>query len=134
MAEPKTRPSDASPAAFIDAVPDPQKREDAKVLLKLFTGITGEKPVMWGSSIVGFGTYPTPSGLWPRTGFSPRKGDLVLYVLADSDDQTAALKRLGKHKTGKSCLYIKRLSDIDPEALKDVIRASQAEMARRHPN
>jgi hypothetical protein len=132
-AEPKTRPTSASVTEFIDAVPDEGKRKDAKALLKLFKAVTGEKAVMWGPSIVGFGTYPTASGLWPRTGFSPRKGDLVLYVICDFPELADTLKRLGKHRTGVSCLYIKRLADIDEPALKDLIAGSWAEMARRHP-
>ena len=128
MAEPKTRPTGASVTAFIDAVPDEGKRKDAKTLLKCFRSITGENAVMWGPSIVGFGTYPTASGTWPRTGFSPRKADLVLYVMAGFDGQAHALQRLGKHRRGASCLYVKRLADIDQAALSDLIAGSWAEM------
>ncbi|MCC6920953.1 MAG: DUF1801 domain-containing protein [Alphaproteobacteria bacterium] len=133
MAEPKTRPTSASVAAFIDTVPDERKRDDARALVKLFTAVTGEKAVMWGPSIVGFGTYQAASGPWPRTGFAPRKADLVLYLMADFDGQADALRRLGKHKRGKACLYVKRLADVDTEAVKDLIAGSWAEMARRYP-
>lgn len=133
MAEPKTRPTGASVAAFIDAVPDERKRADARVLLEWFESITGEKAAMWGPSIIGFGTYRTPSGDWPRTGFSPRKADLVLYVMASFGGQADALERLGKHRTGKSCLYVRRLADVDASAVKDLIAGSWAEMAQRHP-
>jgi len=133
-AEPKTKPTTASVTAFLDAVPDETKRKDARTLLNWFKAITGEKAVMWGPSIVGFGSYQTKSGPWPRTGFSPRKGDLVLYVICDFEGLSDALKRLGKHRTGVSCLYIKRLADIDEAALKDLIAGSWAEMARRHPS
>lgn len=132
-AEPKTKPTKESVTAFVDAVPDETRRKDAKALLKLFREVTGEKPVMWGPSIIGYGSYQSPTGPWPRTGFSPRKAELVLYVLASTPELQAALAKLGKHRTGKSCLYVKKLADVDMGALKQIVAGCWAEMARRHP-
>lgn len=130
--EPKTKPTDVSAAAFVDAVADETRRKDGKALLKLFKEVTGQKPVMWGPSIIGYGVYQSPTGPWPRTGFSPRKAEQVLYVLADYPELDGLLARLGKHKTGKSCLYIKKLADVDADVLKQIVTACWAEMARRH--
>ena len=121
MPEPKTKKTKASVAAFIDAVDDPTRRKDAKAVDKMFREITGEKPAMWGPSIIGYGSYESPTGAWPRSGFSPRKANLVLYVLSDYGGRDAVLKRLGKHKTGKGCLYINKLADVDEGALRDLI-------------
>ncbi len=127
--EPKTKPTDVSAAAFVDAVADETRRKDGKALLKLFKEVTGQKPVMWGPSIIGYGVYQSPTGPWPRTGFSPRKAEQVLYVLADYPELDGLL---AKHKTGKSCLYIKKLADVDADVLKQIVTACWAEMARRH--
>lgn len=131
--EPKTKQTSASVADFIDAVPDETRRNDAKALLKLFKEVTGEKPAMWGPSIIGYGVYQSPTGPWPRLGFSPRKAEQVLYVLADHPGLEPALKKLGKHRTGKACLYVKKLADIDAGALRDIVAGAWAEMAKRHP-
>lgn len=138
MAEAKTRPTGESVASFINAVPDETRRRDAKALLKLFKEVTGEKPELWGASIVGFGRYVATyangkTAEWMRTGFSPRKGDMVVYAMPGFEDHDALLKRMGKHKTGKSCLYLKSLADLDMAALRDFVAASYAEMARRYP-
>ena len=131
MAELKTQLTGASVKAFFDAVPDPERRADCRQVAKLMQQVTGAKPAMWGPSIVGFGrqTLKYASGReldWFLAGFSPRKQDLVLYLLGGYEGQAALLKRLGKHKTGKSCLYIRRLADVDLAVLKQLIgRASK---------
>lgn len=125
MAEPKTRPTDASVDAFLDAATPAQRRMDGFALLEIMREITGEEPVMWGPSIVGFGSRPLvyASGRevdWPVAAFSPRKASLVLYI--DHDDELLA--RLGKHKLGKGCLYITKLADVDEEVLRELIMRS----------
>ncbi len=133
-AEPKTKKTTASVTAFIDAVENEVRRADAKAVLKMLKEVTGEKPAMWGPSIIGFGSWKTPSGYWPMIGFSPRKTNLVLYVLGDFPKEKALLAKLGKHKTGKSCLYINKLSDVDQSVLKDLAAHSLAEMRKRYPS
>lgn len=141
MAEPKTRPTKASVKDFLNAVPDENKRKDSLVLLKLFKKITGEKPVMWGTAIVGFGTYhyksPTTSreGNWMMGGFSPRKQNLTIYVMGmyKSKEFDALFKKLGKHKiSGGACLYINRLSDVDMKVLEQIIKKSFAMMKKKY--
>lgn len=129
MAEPKTRPTGASVTAFLDAIDDPQRRGDAKAVLKLMKELSGLKAEMWGSSIVGFGRqdidYADGRKLdWPLIGFSPRKANLVLYLMDGYDDYAALLAKLGKHKTGRSCLYLNKLADVDMEVLESLIKAS----------
>jgi Domain of unknown function (DU1801) len=131
MAEPKTKKTTASVTAFIDAVENETRRADAKAVLKLLKDVTGEKPAMWGPSIVGFGSYPSPTGDWPITGFSPRKANMVLYVLHDFPQRDALLARLGKHKTGKACLYINRLADVDMDVLRELTEKSVAAMRKQ---
>ena len=131
---PKTVPTKASVKDFIAAQPVEQRRADCRALVKLMQAATGEKAVMWGSAIVGFGTYRTryangSIGDWPVVAFSPRKNDLTLYITPGFDGHEALLARLGKHKTGKVCLYLKRLSDADPSVLKAIVEASVAAMA-----
>ncbi len=121
MAEPKTKKTKASVAAFIAAVEDETRRQDAKAVDKMYREITGEKPAMWGPSIIGYGSYDGPTGAWPRGCFSPRKANLVLYILADYKERDALLKKLGKHKTGKVCLYINKLADVDQSVLRELI-------------
>jgi hypothetical protein len=121
-AELKTKITKASVAAFIGAVENDARRKDAKTIDRMFREITGEKPAMWGPSIIGYGVCEGPTGLWPRAGFSPRKANLVLYVLADYKERGALLKRLGKHKTGKSCLYINKLADVDEAVLRQLMQ------------
>jgi len=123
--EAKTKPTDADPRAFIDRAEPAQRRIDGHWLCDLMERVTGLKPVMWGPSIVGFGTdsyrYASGhSGECARMGFSPRKAGLVLY-LSKSPDQEALLGRLGKHTTGVACLYIKKLADVDIEVLEELI-------------
>ena len=118
-AEPKTQRTKASVAAFIAAVDD-DTRKDAKVVDKMMGELTGEKPAMWGPSIVGYGEYTTRGGPWPRIGFSPRKANLVLYIM-DGYDKEPLMKKLGKHKAGKGCVYITNLADVDQVVLRDLI-------------
>lgn len=133
----KTTPTGASVKAFIDAVPDPARRRDCRTVMKLMKAATGASPKMWGPSIVGYGTYHYKyasgrEGDWPLTGFSPRKQDLTLYIMSGFAGQAALMKKLGRHKTGSSCLYIKRLADIDLEVLERVVRASVDDVRKRY--
>jgi hypothetical protein len=128
MAELKTKPTEASVTAFIDAIEDEDRRKDCRALVELMKAATGASPRMWGESIVGFGeqhlVYATGRELdWFVMGFSPRKNDLTLYVLDGSAKQAALLAKLGKHKTGRSCLYLRRLADVDAAALEKILRA-----------
>lgn len=139
MAELKTKKTTASVAAFIDSVENDQRRADAKELLKIFKDVTGEKPAMWGPSIIGYGVYhykserSTQEADWPRMGFSPRKANLTVYILPGFAKYTPLLKRLGKHKTSKACLYINKLSDVDIPTLRTLIKETLSEMNRRYP-
>src|SRR5713226_6648744 len=131
MADNKTRPTKASVAAFIDALTDQTKRADAKVLVKLMQSATGEKPKMWGPSIIGFGSYHYTydsgrEGDMPLVGFSPRKAATVLYIHTGFSDHPALLAKLGKHTTGKGCLYIKKLADVDQKVLEEMVVKSVA--------
>jgi len=128
MAEPKTKPTKQSVEKFIKNLPDAQVREDCATISQLMQQATRSEPQMWGTSIVGFGIKQIKyaggkTGDWPIIGFSPRKQNLTLYVGAGSQDPEL-MKSLGKHTTGKGCLYIKRLSDVDLPTLKKIIRAS----------
>jgi hypothetical protein len=139
MAELKTRKTNASVSAFLKTVPDEQKRKDSLALLKIFKEVTGEKPALWGTAIVGFGTYHYKSersaqeGDWMLTGFSPRKQNLTIYIMTGLRQNQALLKKIGKHKiSGGSCLYIKRLADIDVAVLKKLIKDSVQRMKERY--
>lgn len=136
MAEPKTKATKDSVTAFLKKIPDPQKRADTETIIALMKNATKHDPVMWGTSIIGFGTYKYSyasgrTGDWPIIGLSPRKQNLTLYIMPGFDEQTALLKKLGPHTTGKSCLYIKRLSDIDMAVLKKIVTGSIAKMKKR---
>ncbi len=130
MAEIKTKPTSASLEDFINTVRDEQKRKDSFVILEMMKKATGEEPKMWGSSLIGFGKkrYKSPATGrevdWLRIGFSPRKANLSLYLAVDIREHAAALKKLGKHKTGVGCLYINKLQDIDMRVLKGMIEVS----------
>jgi len=129
MAQNKTIPTNASVTEFLESVEDQQKRDDCYALLDLMQEITGEAPVMWGPSIVGFGSYHYKydsgrEGDMLLTGFSPRKQNLTLYIMSGFDRYAELMGKLGKYKTGKSCLYLKRLDDADPEVLRELIQAS----------
>jgi hypothetical protein len=124
--EPKTRETDASVEDFLNSVENKERRDDGFALLEMFTRLTGEKPKMWGPAIIGFGKvmlkYPDGAALdWPAVAYSPRKQNLTLYVQTGTDKQNKLYEKLGKHSTSVSCLYIKRLSDIDPKVLEKVI-------------
>jgi len=134
MAELKTKKTKASVAAFLDQISDEQRRKDCQRVLKIMKEATGEQPRMWGSSIVGFGAYKYRyasghEGEWPIIGFSPRKNDLTLYIMPGFADHTELMAKLGKHKTGKSCLYIKKLDDVELPVLKKLITKSVDKMA-----
>lgn len=138
MAEPKTKPTTASVRAFIAAIPDGQTRADCRTVAALMEEVTGAKPRMWGPSIVGFGTYHYTyasgrAGDWPLCGFSPRKAALTLYIMAGFDRYDALMAALGTYKTGKSCLYLKRLADIDLKVLKKLVKASVVHMRKTYP-
>ena len=127
--EPKTRPTKVNPKNFLNTIKDEQKRKDCLEVIKIMQRATGEKPVMWGPSIIGFGSqkqkYASGRELdWPKAAFSPRKQELVLYVLNNPKAQKPLLKKLGKHKTGKICLYVKKLEDVDKNVLQKIIDAS----------
>lgn len=139
MAELKTKKNSASVHAFLGAISDDQKRKDGKELLNIFKDVTGMKPAMWGTSIIGFGSYhykserSTQEGDWPLTGFSPRKANLTVYIMPGFKKYGALLKKLGKHKiSGGSCIYINKLSDIDTTVLKQIIQRSVNEMKTKH--
>lgn len=128
MADLKTRPTDASVADFLNSIADEVKRRDCFTLVEIMQSVTGAEPRMWGSSIVGFGdshlTYASGRvGDWFWIGFSPRKQNLTLYLTYGLEENTELLSRLGKHSLGKACLYLKRLSDVDPEVLRLLIEA-----------
>ena len=136
MAELKTQRSDNSVAAFLSAVEHPQRKADAHVLLELMQRVTGEPPTMWGSSIVGFGSYhyryaSGQEGDWPITGFSPRKAATTVYIMSGFDRYDELLGKLGKHKTGKSCLYIAKLADVDLKVLEKLVAESVKVMRSR---
>ena len=131
-AEPRTRPTDASVPDFIAAVENGARRADAEAICAMMAEATGEPAVLWGPSIVGFGSYRSPTGDWPVVGFSPRKANLVLYVMPDIEQEAELLARLGKHKTGRSCLYLNRLADIDRAVLRQIIDRSVASMRARY--
>lgn len=136
MAEPKTKPTAEDPNAFVAAIEDERRRADAATLLNLFAQATGEKPVMWGAAIVGFGRYTyvntskKPAD-WPLVAFSPRKAASVLYGMNAAED-TALLACLGKYTTSGGCLHIKKLADIDQAALHSLIAKAYGGMKVRH--
>ncbi len=127
MAELKTRKTGASVDEFLATVDDERRRADAEAVCELMTEATGTAPAMWGTGIVGFGSYhyKYPSGQeadWPAVGFSPRKAALTIYLAEGLEPHTGLLARLGPHKTGKGCLYLKRLSDVDTSVLRELVR------------
>ncbi len=138
MAANKTLETDASVKAFIDALTDERQRGDARDIVALMEQHSGYPARMWGPSIIGFGSYhyryeSGREGDMCRIGFSPRKGNTVLYLVSGFADYADILSRLGKHKTGKSCLYIKRLSDVDQAALTDLITGSLGALDAEYP-
>ena len=128
MAEPKTKPTDADVAEFLAAATPARRREDGRALARIFTEVTGADPVMWGPSIVGYGSYryvspsdPRRQGDWPRAGFSPRKASLSLYGLKDLPEGAALLPELGTYTEGAGCVYVRTLDDIDFAVLRRLI-------------
>ena len=135
-AEVKTKVNDASVTAFLNKVDDEQKRKDSFEILKMMKQVTKEAPKMWGPSIVGFGSYHYKyesgrEGDSAIMGFSPRKQNITLYIVPGFDRYGSLLKKLGNHSTGKVCLYIKRLSDIDVDVLKELLAESLKVMRKR---
>jgi hypothetical protein len=131
MAELKTKPTDRDVVAFLNDIPNEQQRRDSLTILDMMRDVTGIEPKLWGTNIVGFGdlryTYASGrSGDWFRTGFAPRKQNLTLYLAGGVEPHRALLEQLGKHTTGKGCLYIKRLSDVDLATLREIVRRSVA--------
>lgn len=129
MAELKTKKTNASVEKFLNDVADEQRRKDSFAILELMKKATKQEPAIWGTSIVGFGhrVYKYPSGReldWFLLGFAPRKQDLTLYIMPGAERYPELLKKLGKHKTGKSCLYIKRLEDVNLPTLRELIKQS----------
>lgn len=129
----KTQQTTASVTSFLQAITDEQQRKDCFEVMKLMEHITGEAPKMWGPSIIGFGNYRYKyesgrEGDWFLTGFSPRKQNLTLYIMPGFDNYNTLMGKLGKYKTGKSCLYLKKLSDADPSVLRTLISQSVAHM------
>lgn len=138
MAELKTKKNNASVTAFIKQVADDQRRKDAKALLTIFKEITGKRPKMWGDSIVGYDEYHYEyasgrTGDWPMAGFSPRKSSLTIYIMPGVKKYPDLLKKLGPHKTGSSCLYLKKLEDIDMKVLKQIIKKGYTDMKKMYP-
>jgi hypothetical protein len=134
VSAPKTRPTEADVGAFLEAIPDQRRRDDARTVCRLMQEVTGEVPVLWGTGIVGFGRvrlrYASGRELdWPVTGFSPRKTATTVYLIDGFEERLDLLARLGPHSTGKSCLYLKRLSDVDLDVLKALIAESARHMA-----
>lgn len=137
VAETKTKPTDASVEAYLASRASEQQRADCDTLMALLERVTGEPPVMWGPSIVGYGVYRYTyasghGGEAPVVGFAIRGRELVVYVTAATEEQQALLARLGTHRMGKSCLYLKRLADVDLGVLERIVAGSIAEVRRRY--
>lgn len=135
MAELKTTKNDKDPLAFLQSVENEKRKADGLVVMQMMEEITGEKPIMWGPSIVGFGSYHYKyasghEGDWMITGFSPRKQALTLYIMPGFDRYENLMSQLGKYKTGKSCLYINKLEDVDKNILHELIVHSVKHMKR----
>ena len=139
MAEPKTKKTKASVATFLNKITDERRRKDCQTVLDLMKQATGEEPKMWGDSIVGFGSYhyrgaSGREGDWPIIGFSPRKTDLTLYIMAGFQEFESLMAKLGKFKTGKSCLYLKKLDHVEIPVLKKLIAQSVKRMSPQRVN
>lgn len=138
MAELKTKLNDASVEAFLNTITDESKRQDAFTILAMMGEISGAEPKMWGTSIVGFGSYRYKyasgrEGDWMQIGFSPRKQNLTIYIPGGMESYQATLAQLGKHSAGKGCLYIKRLQDVDLTVLRQLIATSMAHVQTSQP-
>ena len=134
MGEPKTRPTSASVAEFLESIDDEERRDDCVAVARMMEKATGDEPRMWGPSIVGFGTYryrgASGETEWFLTGFSPRKRELTLYIMPGVERYPELMAKLGKHKTGKACLYVKRLADIDTKTLQALVEQSVKHVRR----
>jgi|SRR5215217_478818 len=132
----KTQKNKASVAGFIAAVDDDARRADAKAIDKLLREVTGAKPAMWGASIIGYGSYKLTNTMgeadWPKIGFSPRKGATVLYIMPGFLESDSLMKKLGKYKNGKSCLYINKLADVDQNVLRELATRSWTHMSEKY--
>lgn len=138
MTDARTLPTDVSVAAFLDAANPPIRREEGRALDALFRRATGWEPRMWGPSIVGYGRYRYAydsgrTGEMCATGFSPRKAELVMYVLTGHEGLEPRLARLGRHRLGKSCLYVRKLADIDLMVLEEIVREGLDTLRQRWP-
>ena len=138
MSENKTQPTKASVDAFMKAIEPEQKRKDCQEILEMMTKISGEKPVMWGDSIVGVGTYHYKGasgreGDWFRMGVSPRKANVTVYLNHGFNELQDLLGKLGKHKTGMGCLYLNKLADVDKKVLTDLIKQNHDRMKKAYP-
>lgn len=137
MAANKTKPTEASVESYLSAIEDEGRRKDCEALARLMTRATKEKPKMWGSSIVGFGSYHYKyesgrEGDSCLTGFSSRAGDISIYLVASFPGREKLLAKLGKHKMGKGCLYVRKLSDVDSKVLEQLVAGAVAERKRHH--
>lgn len=137
VSENKTQPTDGSVEAFLAKVEDPERQADCRAVARLMEEVVGQPPRMWGPSMIGFGTYryryaSGREGDWMITGFSPRKRDLTLYIMSGFGRYDELMGKLGKYKTGKSCLYLKRLSDVDRAVLRELVSESVAYMRANH--
>ena len=138
MAENKTQRNDGDVMAYLESVQNNRRREDSLVVLKIMEEVTGEPAEMWGASIVGFGSYHYKyesgrEGDFMISGFAPRKQALTLYIMGGFERHEELLAKLGKHRTGSSCLYINKLADVDLDILREIISESVAHMRREHP-
>lgn len=133
MAEPKTKPTDVNVDEFLEAVEPAKRKEDGLVLAAIFREETGERPVLWGPTMIGYGSYhyispanPRTRGDWPKTGFSPRKAQLSIYGIKDLPEGAAMLPKLGKYTEGAGCVYVRKLEDIDLDVLRALVRIAAA--------
>ena len=129
MADQKTKPHEGDVNAFVETLTDHQQRLDCHALIDIMTKVTGEKPILWGSAIIGFGSYhyryaSGHEGDAPRLAFSPRKGKISLYLVCDLDAMSEHLERLGRYARGKGCLYVKKMTDINPSVLEEMMTAA----------
>ena len=136
--EPKTKLNQASVTKFLNSIDDAKRREDSFAVLEIMQTITKQEAKMWGTATVGFGTYhyvyaSGREGDWMQVGFSPRKNALTLYIMSGFSNYSELMEKLGKYKTGKSCLYIKKLEDIDLKILKELIRESVKYINQTYP-
>ncbi len=136
MAELKTRKNDADVEAFLDGIENDRRREDCRTVVRLMADVTGEPPAMWGGSIIGFGSYHFKyasgrEGDWMATAVSPRKQCLTLYIMTGFPRHAALMQRLGRYTTGKSCLYVKKLEDVDMDVLRELVRESVELVSQR---